>query len=153
MDPAIAALDFVKAGAIIANMIESYLAAGAPPLNAEGADHAESEDCRSSSDPTSVHLHSSVDAGASALQSRDHGAPVQFGEPGEVTRLDTGADPNPRRGSCPVGTADEQARRLQNPRERCRDGARRRNLLARGVAPGALQQGLASLAGAVCDHQ
>ena len=49
MDPAVATLDFAKAGAIIANMIESYLAAGAPSLNAEGADHAESEDCRSSS--------------------------------------------------------------------------------------------------------
>ena len=35
MDPAVAALDFAKAGAIIANMIESYLAAGATPLNAE----------------------------------------------------------------------------------------------------------------------
>src|SRR5579864_6819877 len=97
MDPAIAAFDFVKAGAIIANMIESYLAAGAPPLNAEGADHAESEDCRSSSGPTSLHLHSSVDGGASALQPGEHGAPVQFGEPREVTRLDTRADPNPRR--------------------------------------------------------
>ena len=42
MDPAVATLDFAKAGAIIANMIESYLAAGAPPFNAEGADHAES---------------------------------------------------------------------------------------------------------------
>ena len=39
MDPAVATLDFAKAGAIIANMIESYLAAGAPPFNAEGADH------------------------------------------------------------------------------------------------------------------
>ncbi|UEM18045.1 hypothetical protein J4G43_052220 (plasmid) [Bradyrhizobium barranii subsp. barranii] len=28
MDPAVATLDFAKAGAIIANMIESYLAAG-----------------------------------------------------------------------------------------------------------------------------
>jgi hypothetical protein len=40
MDPAIAALDF--------DMIESYLAAGAPPLNADGGDHPESKDCRSS---------------------------------------------------------------------------------------------------------
>src|SRR5215469_1173665 len=148
MDPAIAALDFVKAGAIIANMIESYLAAGAPSLNAEGADHAESEDCRSSSGPTSLHLHSSVDGGASALQPGEHGAPVQSGGPGESTRLDTGADSNPRRGSSPVGTTDDQARRLQNPGERCRDGARRRDLLAGSVAPGTLQQGLAPLAGA-----
>ena len=29
MDPAVATLDFAKAGVIIANMIESYLAAGA----------------------------------------------------------------------------------------------------------------------------
>jgi hypothetical protein len=94
MDPAIAALDFVKAGAIIANMIESYLGAGAPLLDAEGADHAESKDCRSSSDTTSLHLHSSIDAGASALQPGEHGAPVQFGEPSEIARLDTRADPN-----------------------------------------------------------
>jgi hypothetical protein len=32
MDPAVAALDLTKAGAIIANMIESYLAGGAPDL-------------------------------------------------------------------------------------------------------------------------
>jgi hypothetical protein len=69
MDPAVASLDFSQAGAIIANMSESYLAAGAPPLNAEGADHhAESEDCRSSSDVKSPHLHSSVDDGASTIQ-------------------------------------------------------------------------------------
>ena len=38
MDPAVATLDIAKAGAILANMIESYLAAGAPPSNPEGAD-------------------------------------------------------------------------------------------------------------------
>src|SRR5215831_1162905 len=77
MEPAVATLDFAEAGAIIANMIESYLAAGAPPFNAEGADHAESEDCRSSSDAKRLHLHSSVDDGASAIQSGEHRAPVQ----------------------------------------------------------------------------
>jgi hypothetical protein len=56
-------------------------------------------------------------------------------------------------GDLVVGTTDDQARRLQNPGERCRDGARRRDLLAGSDAPGALQQGLAPLAGAVCDHQ
>ena len=40
MDPAVATLDFADAGAIIANKIESYLAAGAPPFNAEGAPKA-----------------------------------------------------------------------------------------------------------------
>jgi hypothetical protein len=60
MDTAVAALDFAKAGAIIPNMIESYLAAGASPFNAAGADHAEPEECRSSSDAKSLHLHSSI---------------------------------------------------------------------------------------------
>jgi hypothetical protein len=38
MDPAIATIDLVKAGAIVASMVESYLAAAVPPLNAKGAD-------------------------------------------------------------------------------------------------------------------
>src|SRR5712671_286631 len=97
MDPAVAALDFAKAGAIIANMIESYLAAGA--LNAEGAEHAEREDCRSSFGTASLHLHSSVDDGTSASQSGEHRASVQSSEPSEVARLDSGADPDSRRGS------------------------------------------------------
>src|SRR6516162_8059679 len=153
MDPAAAALDLAKAGAIIANMIESYLAAGAPPFNAEGADHAESEDCRSSSDAESLHLHSSVDDGASALQSGEHRAPVQSGGPGKVAGLDAGADPNPRRGSCAVGRTDDQARRLQDPCERCGDGTGRCDLLAGVFALGTLEQGLASITGTMRCHQ
>src|SRR5258708_36073564 len=128
MAQAVAPLDLAKGGAIIATMIESYLAAGAPPFNAEGADHAESEDCRSSSDTKRLHLHSSVDDGASAIQSGEHRAPVQSSGPSEVAWLDAGADPNPRRGSCPVGRTDEQTRRLQDPCERCCDGASRVHL-------------------------
>src|SRR5215469_4309376 len=57
MDPAVAALDFAKAGVIVANMIESYLAAGALPPNPEGADNVEHQDCRSSSDAARLHLY------------------------------------------------------------------------------------------------
>ena len=63
MDLAVAALDLIKAGTIIANMIESYLAGGAPLPNMEGADHDESEDGRSPSGAASLHLHSPIDAG------------------------------------------------------------------------------------------
>src|SRR6266436_1216668 len=63
MDPAVATFDFAKAGAIIADMIESYLAGGAPPSNPEGADHDDLQDCRSTSVARSLHLHSSVDEG------------------------------------------------------------------------------------------
>jgi hypothetical protein len=47
MDPAVAALDIAKAGVILANMIESYLAGGAPPSNPEGAEHDDLQDRRS----------------------------------------------------------------------------------------------------------
>src|SRR6516225_3093529 len=93
MDPAVAALDLTKAAAIIANMIESYLAGGAPLPNMEGADHDEFEDGRSPPGAASLHLHSPIDAGPGPLQSRKQGAPVQSGEPSEGTRLDARADP------------------------------------------------------------
>src|SRR6516162_7640584 len=153
MDPAVAALDFAKAGAIIANMIEAYLAAGATPLNAEGAEHAECEDCRSSSGAARLHLHSAVDTGASALQSREHRAPVQSSEPSKGAGLDSGADPDSRRGSRTIRPTDDQTRRLQDPCERRGDGASRRDLLSRGIASGALQQGLAPIAGTMRDYQ
>src|SRR6476646_11763622 len=153
MDPAVAALDFAKAGAIIANMIESYLAAGATPLNAEGAEHAEREDCRSSFGTASLHLHSPVDDGTSASQSGEHRASVQSREPSEVARLDSGADPDSRRGSRTIRPTDDQARRLQDPCERRRDGASRRDLLSGVIASGALQQGLASIAGTMRHYQ
>src|SRR6516164_5660066 len=139
MDPAVAALDFAKAGAIIANMIESYLAAGATPLNAEGAEHAEREDCRSSFGTASLHLHSPVDDGTSASQSGEHRASVQSSEPSEVARLDSGADPDSRRGSRRIRPTDDQARRLQDPCEQRRDGASRRDLLSGEIASGALR--------------
>src|SRR5262252_3597006 len=130
MDPAIAALDFAKAGAIIANMIESYLAAGATPLSAKGADHAESENCRSSSGAASLHLHSPVDASTGTIQSGEHRAPVQSSEPSEIARLGSGADPSPRWGSGQVGRADNKTRRLQDPCERRGYGASRGDLFS-----------------------
>src|ERR1700756_1507705 len=99
MDPAVANLDFAAAGAILANMIEAYLAGGALPSNAGGADHDDLEDCRSPSVAPSLHLHSSVDDGASPLQSGEHRTPVQFGEQGAVSRLESGTDRHPRPGS------------------------------------------------------
>src|SRR6516162_4485496 len=106
MDPAVAALDLTKAVAIIANMIESYLAGGGPLPNMEGADHDEFEDGRSPSGAASLHLHSPIDAGPGPLQSRKQGTPVQSGQPSAGTGLDAGADPDPRRR---FGHSGEQA--------------------------------------------
>src|SRR5215472_9865931 len=153
MDPAVAALNLTKAAAIITNMIESYLAGGAPLPNMEGADHDEFEDGRSPSGAASLHLHSPIDAGPGPLQSRKQGTPVQSGEPSEGTGLDAGADPNPRRRSRPLRRAGDPSRRLQDSSQRCRNGSSRRHLLPGSLAPGAIQQGLAQVIGTVRDHQ
>ncbi len=152
MDPAVASLDLAKAGVIIANMIESYLAGGATLPDPEGADHDALEDCRSSSVAESLHLHSPVDDEPGPLQSGKHRTSIQSGEPSGVARLDAGADPDPRRGSRPLGQAGDPSRRLQDSCQRCGNGSCRCNLLFGSLAPGTLEQGLASAAGAVRGH-
>src|SRR6266496_2436712 len=114
MDPAVANLDFAAAGAILANMIEAYLAGGALPSNAEGAYHDDLENCRSPSVAPRLHLHSSVDNGESQLQTGEKRTPVKFGEQGAVSRLESGPDPHPRPGSRPIRRADSQSRGLQD---------------------------------------
>src|ERR1700674_3274961 len=96
MDPAIAALDFTKAGAIIASMVESYLS-GAPPLDAKRAPHDDDvQDQRSTPVANGLCLHPPIDSGAGSLQSGEHGAAVQSGEQGASARLESTADPDPR---------------------------------------------------------
>src|SRR5436189_998749 len=99
MDPAVAALDIAKAGVILANMIESYLAGGAPPSNPEGADHDDLQDCRSPSVAASLHLHSSIDTGPSPLQSGEHRASVQSGGQSKGHGLESGTNSDSRSGS------------------------------------------------------
>src|SRR5712672_3804797 len=118
MDPAVAALDFTRAGAILADMVESYLAAGASPFEPEGADNDDLQDRRSTSVAGSLHLHSSIDDGAGPLQPGEHRAPVQSGEQGTVSRLELGANPDPRPGSRPVRCTNDQSRGLQDPGQR-----------------------------------
>src|ERR1700720_4968832 len=114
MDPAVATLDIAKAGVILAHMIESFLAGGAPPSNPEGAEHDDLQDRRSTSVAGSLHLHSSIDDGAGPLQPGEYRVPVQSGEQGTVSWLELGADPDPRSGSRPVGCTDNQSRGLQD---------------------------------------
>jgi hypothetical protein len=80
MDPAVAALDFARAGAILADMVETFLAAGIPASLLEGADHDDVKDNRPAPVARGLHLHSPVDAGTSALQPAEHRAPVQSQE-------------------------------------------------------------------------
>src|SRR5208337_719766 len=103
MDPALVAFDFAKAGAIVANMVASYLSAGAPPFDPEGPDDDELEDRRTTPVAAGLHLHSSVDDGASSLQSGEHGAPIQPHDQGLLAGLATGSGPHPGPGSRAVG--------------------------------------------------
>src|SRR5438270_5620243 len=153
MDPAVAALDIAKAGVILANMIESYLAGGALPSNPEGAEHDDLQDRRSTSVAGSLHLHSSIDDGAGPLQPGEHRAPVQSGEQGTVSRLELGADPGPRPGSRPVGCADDQSRGLQDAGQRRGHEPSRGDLLPGSFAAGAIEPGLASPARVVRHHR
>src|SRR5580693_6809926 len=84
MDPALAALDFAKAGAILADMIASRLAAGALPFDPEGHDDHDLEDRRSTPIEAGLRIRSPVDAGAGPLEPGEHGPPIQSAEQGPI---------------------------------------------------------------------
>src|SRR5215475_7784336 len=136
MDPAVAAFDLAKAGAILADMVESFLAAGISPSLPKGADHDDVKDHGPTSVACGVHLHSSVDAGTSSLQPGEHRAPVQSQEQGAGARLEPGEDPHPRSRSGPL--RDDQPRGFQHTGQRRGDGSSGSDLLARSLAPGTL---------------
>src|SRR5712691_8524065 len=94
MDPAL--FDFAKAGAILADMVVSYLAAGAPPSNPERPDEHDVQNRRTTPVAASMHLHTPVDTGAGPLQSGEHRAAIQPDEQGQSARLEPGTDPSPR---------------------------------------------------------
>jgi hypothetical protein len=95
VDPALASLDFAKAGAILADMVVSYLAAGAPPLHSEERDDHDVQDNRSAPVAAGMYLHPSVDTGSGALQSGEHGPPIQLDEQGAIAGLEHAADSDP----------------------------------------------------------
>src|SRR5215472_18756393 len=133
MDPVLIAFDFTKAGAIVADMVVSFLAAGGPPANEEEPDDAPSQDCRPAPLETGVHLHPPIDAGSGALQPGEHGPAVQPGQQGLVAGVESGEDPGPRPRSRPVWSRRQRPDRLQNLGQRRSDGPNRRDLVAGGV--------------------
>ena len=77
MGPALTTFDIAKVGAVLADMVVCFLAAGASPADLESANDPASEDCRPTSVATRLHLHTPVDLGAGALQSGEHRPPIQ----------------------------------------------------------------------------
>src|SRR5580704_12943581 len=113
MDPALATIDFARAGAIIADMIASCLAAGALPFVQEGPDEHDLEDRRPAPVEAGLHLRSPVHAGAGPLEPGEHGPPIQSVEQGPIARLEDRADPGPPPRSRTVRRGSDQAHGLQ----------------------------------------
>src|SRR5215467_1726485 len=153
MDPALIALDFAKAGAVVADMIVSYLAAGAPPLDPEAPDDPNVQDCRSTLVEAGVHLHTPIDASPGPFQSGEHGPSVPLGRQGPVSRLEPEPDPGVRPRSWSNWDSRHHPHRLQDPSERCGNGPGRRYLCSGGIAISAIEPGLAPLARIVRDHR
>src|SRR5580693_5957137 len=154
MDLASIPFDLTQAGAILADMVAAYLDAAPPPIAEEKRDdHDELEDQPDSFDTTSLHLHSSIDAGPGAVQSREHRAPIQSDGQGPGLRMEPGADQSPGWRSWPLRIHLRQPWRLQNSCGRCGVGPSGRDLLLGGVASSAIEPGLASPSGAVRHYQ
>src|SRR6516225_7925884 len=144
MDPAIATIDLVKAGAIVASMVESYLAAAVPPLNAKGADDDDGQNNTGAAPVTDgLRLHPTIDAGAGPLQSGEHRTPVQSGSQSAVAWMEPTADPRPRSRPRAVWLPDSEPRGLQVAGQRRGDGQCGGDLLAGGLPPSAVEPGLA----------
>src|SRR5260221_10441989 len=122
MNPALTPSDITKVGMVLADMVICFLAAGAPFSDPESANDHAPQDCRPTSVATSLHLHPSIDSGAGPLQSGEHIPPIQSGEQGPLTRLEPGADPDPRSRSGQVGICSKHPHGFQDPGGRCGDG-------------------------------
>src|SRR3954462_5586538 len=153
MDPALAALDFNKAGAIIADMVASYFAATAPPFDPEGPDDHDFQDCRPTPVTAGLRLHPSIDTGASPLEPGEYGAPIQSVEQGQIARLDTGADSHPRPRSRKVQRSTGKTSGLQDPSQRCGDESDRCDLRPGSIPAGTVEPGLAPPARTVRHHR
>src|ERR1700730_4217832 len=93
-----------------------------------------------------------VDVGSGAPPSREHRASVRVEGQGAGIGLDRDGDPYAGPGSRSVGHADDGTGGLQDAGGGCLDGTGGRSVCPGGVAPGALEPGLASTARVVRAH-
>src|SRR5882762_8771083 len=132
-------------------MLEAWLTAeSALELSEEAVD--EPQDHHATSEQAGVHLYSPVDAGSGAPPSREYRASVRVEGQGAGIGLDRDGDPHAGPGSRSVGHADDGTGGLQDAGGGCLDGTGGRSVCPGGVAPGALEPGLASTARVVRAH-
>src|SRR5208282_2037703 len=84
----------MQVGAILANMVTSYLDAAPPPISEEMHDDYDAfKDQPAAPDAESLRLHPSVDLDAGSVQSGEHRAPIQSDQQGQGLRVEPGSDP------------------------------------------------------------
>jgi len=148
----LAPIDAGLGGVLLANMVEAWLAGNPDTLaSAEAAD--ESQDHGTAPEQTRIHLCAPVDQCPGASPSGEHGAPVCIASDGAGVGLARIGDSHARPGPGHDGDRDDQAGGFQDAGGRCLDGPSGRGVCAGSFAPGALESGLASVAGAVCAHR
>src|SRR6516225_8246369 len=147
-----APLDVGLGGVLLANMLAGWLDSDPKVLSTVEAAH-ESSDHGTAPEQVGLCVCASIDAGASPPPSREHGASVCPARESAGTGLERPRDSRSRSGSGNVGGPDNGARRLQEPGSRGLLGPGGRGVCPGGLAAGALEFGLASIAGAVRAHR
>src|SRR5580693_10352049 len=142
-------IDVELGGAFLANLLAAWIDGDRQSsFSVEAAD--EYRDQRATAEQDRLCVCAPVDPGAGPSPSGEHGAPVCLEGEGLAIGLERfdGSDSGP--GSGQVRSTDNGTGGLQNAGGGSIDGAGWRGFCAGGLATGALEFGLASLAGTVC---
>src|ERR1035438_718164 len=145
-------IDVEAGGVLLANMLAGWLDENRESsFSVEAGD--EFRDQRTTPEQDSLCICAAIDAGPGAPSSGEHGAPVRTPAEGFGTGLEGAFGPSAGPRSWEVGSTDRGARRFQDASGGSFDGPGRGCLCARSFAAGALESGLASIAGTVRTQQ
>src|SRR5215467_2717250 len=139
-------------GMLLANMLVAWLDSDSEILPPEEAVD-ESQDHRTSPEPTSLHLLTAVDAQPSPSPSGEHRTSVCPAREGAGTGLERIPDPHTGSGPGEDGYRNRGTGGLQDLGGGGLAGASGRGIRAGGLATGALESGLAPAAGVVRTHR
>src|SRR6516162_4372789 len=146
MPPAASALplpiDVRLGGLLLANMLAAWLDDNPKVLSTGEASH-ESQDRRTSPEPTSLRVFTPVDAVPSPPPSGEHGASVRTAREGAGTGLERIPDPHAGSGPGQDGHRNGSTGGLQDLGGGGLDGASGRGVCLGGLAAGTLESGLA----------
>src|SRR5215467_6346964 len=145
-------IDVRVGGLLLANMLLAWLDDDPEVLSTREVSH-ESQDRRTSPEPTSLRVFTPVDTEPSPPPSGEHGASVCTAPEGAGTGLERIPDPHAGSGPGQVGHRNGSTGGLQDFGGGGLNGASGGGVCLGGLAAGTLQSGLASASGAVRPHR